>query len=163
MIKFNTVRLNDLQDRITKLKKNVSLAARDVIANYAYDLTYELSEATPLGDVTKYYSYYLWRNRKYGLRIQEGFAKGNWRVVLTGGVSNYVQSYESDDFNVAQKAYDRIQDEYTIGRPVYIVNNAPYLNNIRGFDTSTLESIMKSYQYNAKYREKFIEVLNKVD
>ena len=141
----------------------MSLAARDVLANYAYDLTYELSEATPLGDVSKYYSYYLWRNRKYGLRIQEGFAKGNWRVVLVGGVSNYVQFYESDDFDVAQKAYDRIQDEYTIGRPVYIVNNAPYLDNIKGFDTNKLTDIFRSYQYNEKYRNKFIEVLNRVN
>jgi hypothetical protein len=162
LIKFNSAKLNDLEDTITKLKKNVTLAARDVIANYAYDLTYELSEATPLGNVTKYYSYYVSRYRRYNLRIQEGFAKGNWRVVLIGGVSNYVQSYESDDFDVAQKAYDRIQDEYRIGRPVYIVNNAPYLNHIKGFDTQTLTQIFKTYQYNEKYREKFLKVLTKV-
>lgn len=167
MIKID---VRELSKGLEKFRKKANDAIREVVADYTYDFVYTLAAATPVGDTRPppegYLRMYQWRNRVSGLEIKEGYAMGNWRVTFrpTGAA---VARYETDPEQIAVTAFNRIADEYKIGAPIYIINNAPYIGQLaNGYsqqaEAGYIDAIAQQYRNFGKYSAKFQALLKGV-
>lgn len=160
MIKIN---VKELSDGLAKYRKKLNESIREVVADYTYDFVYTLAAATPVGNTAPYpegwLHLYQIRNKFEGLKIQEGYAMGNWRITFRPTESP-VSRYETNATLVATTAFERISDEYKFGQPIYIVNNAPYIDELNNGQSSQAEAgyidaIIQQYRNFGKYSAKF--------
>lgn len=167
MIQIN---VRELSKGLEKFKKTTTDAVREVIADYTHDFIYSLANATPVGNTAPYpegwLHLYKIRNRFTGLAIKEGYAMGNWRVTFrpTGSA---VARYETDPEQVALTAFTRIADDYKLGAPIYIVNNAPYIDKLNAgqspqAEEGYIDAIVQQYRNFGKYSAKFQALLKGV-
>lgn len=160
MIKLDVRRLNS---DLNKFKKKLQESMREVLADYTYDFVYTLANSTPVGNTAPYpegwLHLYQIRKKFSGLEIKEGYAMGNWRVVFRP-TDRPVAVYETNPAVVASTAFERMADNYTLGQPIYIVNNAPYINNLNRGQSSQAEegyidAVVQQYRNFGKYTAKF--------
>jgi hypothetical protein len=160
MIKIDFKKLNS---DLIKYRKKLNEAVREVIADYTYDFVYTLANATPVGNTAPYpegwLHLYQIRNKYQGLKIQEGYAMGNWRITFRPS-ETAVSRYETNPSLIATTAFERIADEYTFGQPIYIVNNAPYIKKLDDGQSSQAEAgyidaIVQQYRNFGKYSSRF--------
>lgn len=166
MIKIDVRSLNkDLK----KFRNRVEEAAREVVADYVYDFVATLAYNTPVGNTAPYpegwLHLYQMRNKYTGLLIKEGYALGNWRVTFRP-TGSPVAIYETDPEVVAVKAFERIADDYTLGAPIYIVNNAPYINKLNQgqsdqAEAGWIDAVVQQYRNFGKYTNKFNQLVNR--
>lgn len=146
-------------------EKKINYAIQQVLVEYVTDVVGGLASATPLGtpeDVSpfsRYYRLYELRQRVDGHRIEGGLARGNWRVVFRDD-SRTVERYNKNPQDSAVAAFERMENEYKLGKPLYIVNNVKYINKLReGYSAQapagTIDAVMSNYQSLARYRSAF--------
>jgi hypothetical protein len=161
-----------LRDTVV-FEKKINYAIQQVVIEYVTDFVRSLSDATPLGNpeerdpFSRYYKLYELRRFKEGHRIEGGLARGNWRVTFRDGVTGIVQNYDKSPEDTAIRAFERMDGEYTLNKPVYIVNNVKYINKLRdGYSpqapAGTIDAVMQNYQSLAKYRNIFNSALQGV-
>lgn len=159
--------VRSLNKDLEKFRKQMDESAREVIADYIFDFMHSLAQSTPVGNTAPppegYLRLYELRQRYQGLRIQEGYAMGNWRVTFrpTGSA---VAVYETNPEVIAVKAFERITDSYKLGSPIYIVNNAPYINRLNeGYsqqaEAGFIDAIVQQYRTFGKYTNKFNQLM----
>lgn len=120
------VDMTNLKKSLSKLTVDLENALEETVSDYITDFVTSLSESTPLGDVDKHLRLYKLRNRIEGYRIQEGLARGNWRVTFRDGATAVIDNYETSGSEAGARAFNRME-EYKLGKPIYIVNNTPYI------------------------------------
>lgn len=155
--------VRSLSQDLVKYRKKLNEAMREVVADYTYDFVYTLASATPVGNTAPYpegwLHLYQMRNKYEGLKIEEGYAMGNWRVTFRP-TDAAVDRYETNPSAVAATAFSRISDDYTLGQPIYIINNAPYIGELNQGQSSQAEAgyidaIIQQYRNFGKYTTKF--------
>lgn len=145
----------DLKKYDTALKESLE----EVMADFITDFVTDLSRATPLGSVTKFYSLYLLRSKVKGYKIQAGLARGNWRVTFRNGVTGVVQNYYTNGGEAGADAFERMVENYTLGKKVYIVNNVDYIDNLNQGSSKKapagyIDAIVNAYTNFGKYRKR---------
>lgn len=152
------VEFGNLKKNIKKLSLDLKSALEEAVSDYVTEFVTTLSDKTPLGDVDTHLKLYQLRNRLEGFRIQEGLARGNWRVTFRDGATSVINNYETTPGEAGARAFDRIQ-EYTLGRPIYIINNAPYIGRLNeGYSKQApakyIEAVTSSFLNWGRYSER---------
>lgn len=151
-------------------EKKITYAIQQVLIEYVTDFVGSLAEATPLGTpedadpLGRYYRMYQLRQKLEGHRIEGGLARGNWRVVFRDD-ARVVQRYHQDPQQSVVAAFERMDGEYILGKPLRIVNNVNYINKLReGYSpqspAGTIDAVISSYMSLAKYRSVFTSALS---
>lgn len=151
-------------------EKKINYAIEQVVIEYVTDFVFDLAKATPLGNpeerdpMSRYYKLYELRNKIDGYRIQGGLARGNWRVAFREGTNYVVQQYNDNPSNTSDAAFAKMDDNYKLGKPIYIVNNVKYINKLReGYSpqapAGTIDAVMDNYRSLTKYRNIFKNAL----
>lgn len=146
-------------------EKRINYAIQQVLVEYVTEFVGALAEATPLGTpeeaspLSRYYRLYELRQRIDGHKIEGGLARGNWRVVFRDD-GRIVQRYNKNPQDSAVAAFERMENEYTLGKSLFIVNNVKYINKLRdGYSAQapagTIDAVMSNYVSLAKYRSTF--------
>lgn len=157
------VDMTNLKKSLNKLTVEMEDALEEAVSDYITDFVTSLSEATPLGDVDKYLKLYQLRNRLEGYRVQEGLARGNWRVTFRDGATAVLDNYETSGSEAGARAFDRME-EYKLGRPIYIINNAPYIEILNdGYSKQAppkyIEAVASSFLNWGRYSERVKSII----
>lgn len=157
-IRVNT---EDVLADILKYRKEVERKLKAAMTTYVYQAVLIATQKTPLGDAERWMELYQYRNTKYGLKEEEGFARGSWQVNESGQFSQKEIYGLSSGEIAAQDAEEYMLNNYKIGDTVYIGNTGPYimqLENNYSYQTSgegivkpTLDEVMAMYNTNFKY------------
>ena len=146
-------------------EKKINYAVEQVLVEYVTEFVGALAQATPLGTpegrspFDAYYRLYALRQQVDGHRIEGGLARGNWRVVFRDD-SRTVERYHQNPQESAIAAFERMDGDYSIGKPLYIVNNVKYMGKLLdGYSpqapAGSIAAVMDNYRSLAKYRDTF--------
>lgn len=128
MIRFE----KEILDRdLKKLKALFDEGLRELVRSFIQEVVQEIAYKNPLGDVESQKKLYQLRN-KFDSRLspnEEGISANNWRVAFRAGAGGLVQSYGKPGEQIGINAYNKL-DSYKLGQTVYIVNNAPHINQV---------------------------------
>ena len=147
--------LRDLENYHKEVKRKLEF----MVVGFSYLVAETAISKTPLGDARVYASWYLDRKIETGLRDEEGFAQGSWQVSTTGEFKRQ-EHYGSSAGDQALGLIKPAMNNYQLGQPVYIGNNAYYIGNLEnnyspqtfglGIVAPTTAQIMATYQVELK-------------
>lgn len=155
MIQVDTTKfLEDLE----KYKKEVQRKLEYVVTQFSYHIADVAIGNTPLGDLEKYLSLYQKRQRRLGLEVEVGFARGSWQVSSTGQFK-VQELYTVNSGSMALNLIKTDLADYKLGQDVYIGNKGFYIKALEngyskqaplGIMKPTLETILASYKSDIK-------------
>lgn len=151
----------DVLEDIKRYKKEIERKLKAAMSVYIYQAVLIASENTPLGDAERWMSLYDYRQRNFGLKPEEGFARGSWQVNERGNFSQKEIYGISSGVIAAQDAEEYVLNNYTIGDTIYVGNTGPYImkleNNYsaqtdgQGIIQPTIDEVMAMYNTSFKY------------
>lgn len=128
-----------------------------MVQEFAIAATTEAIDNTPLGNAQLYEKQYLARQRRIGLRPEEGFARGSWRVSVDGTL-DIQELYGKGSGDTAVGIAKQDIQEYKLGDTIMISNFGYYIKNLEvNYERynkntpilqPTIETIMSQYQLN---------------
>ena len=141
------------------VQKQIEQKLKNVVRGFAYKVTYEAIQNTPLGNSEQYFKMYERRQTLLGLNPEEGFARGSWQANQSGQFtiqSIYGVSSGSEAYSVVKTSLGNI----TLGETVYIgfrcpyiklleANHSPQTDNL-GIMKPTQAAVMASYAIDIK-------------
>ena len=166
-----SMNIRELLRDLGVFEKKINYGIEQVLVEYVTDAVRSLSEATPLGNpeerdpFSRYYRLYALRQQIEGHRIEGGLARGNWRVTFRDGVTGVVQQYDKDPQMTGIRAFERMDGEYKLGSPIYIINNVKYIGKLREVyspqaPAGSIDAVMENYRSLGKYRSIFNAALS---
>lgn len=151
---------------LKKYDKALKESLEEVMTDFVTDFINDLTKATPIGNVKKHYRLYVLRNKLEGHKIKAGLAKGNWRVTFRSGAESIVQNYYTSGGQAAADAFDKMVENYKLGKKVYIVNNVRYIGLLNdGYSKKAskgyIDKIVDAYTNFGKYRKRINSLIKK--
>lgn len=150
-----TANIDALQKSLEEAKKEVAKKLEGMVKKFSYWVTVSATNYTPLGDSEKYSNLYKLREERYGLKPEEGFARGSWQISLDGTL-DVQELYGPGSNSVAVDAAIINLMNYSLGETVLIGNTGPYIQKLednyskrtngQGIMQPTLEMITRVYQ-----------------
>ena len=139
--------------------KIVQRKLNNVVRGFAYKITQEAINHTPLGDASAFMQRYIERQEAIGLNPQEGFARGSWQVTNSSaftvqtiyGINSGTQALSAVQSKLSGLTF---RDNIFIGNRGYYIgflenNYSPQTNNM-GIMKPTMQAIMQVYQISIK-------------
>lgn len=151
----------DLEMSLMKAAGNIALRLKQMVQGFAYEFVLKASNQTPIGDDELYADLYNKRVtdqnwQSYGLEPQAGFAKGSWRLSLSG--TPELQEYYGD--GSTRMAYEKAKDDskaYNLGQRIYVMNSGPYITILEnkygsegGIMQFTIDNVLAAHKIDLK-------------
>lgn len=153
-VTFDTTKL---LEQINAFQKDVTRRLEKMVQGFAYQVTIRAIENTPLGDSTRFLSYYQARTN---LPKEEGLARGNWQYSSNGTFQLQMHSGQQSGLDSLIEVETKAVT-YKLGDTFYIGNAAPYINALEhnysyqtggnGIIKPTLADITGLYAVNLEY------------
>ena len=144
-----------LEQSLKKFHEEAVRKMQGMVKKFAYWVTVSATNYTPLGDATANASLYKLREEHYGLKPEEGFARGSWQVSLDGTLS-IQQLYGVNSNSAAVDAAIINLMNYSLGDSLIVGNTGPYImklennfskkTNGQGIMQPTIDMITSVYQ-----------------
>lgn len=141
------------------VQKQIEQKLKNVVRGFAYRVTYEAIQHTPLGNLLAYEQLYIDRQIAIGLNPKEGFARGSWQANQSGQFT--IQSiYGVESGSKAYSVVKTSLGNITLGETIYIGNRGPYIKLLEdnyspqtdnlGIMKPTQAAVMASYAIDIK-------------
>lgn len=150
-----TANIDALQKSLEEAKKEINKKLEGMVKKFSYWVTVSATNYTPLGDSNKFADLYKLREKNYGLKPEEGFARGSWQISLDGTLDTQ-ELYGIGSANAAIDVAIINLMNYSLGETVLIGNTGPYVQKLednyskqtngQGIVQPTMEMITRVYQ-----------------
>lgn len=126
-----TCNADELIKQLESLTVDVENRMKNMVRQFSYGVASSAVDYTPLGDATKYPALYEQRQQIWGLRPEEGYARGSWQVSLDGTLDRQ-ELYGVGSGDTALGAVNTHLMNYKLGEDILIGNPAHYIGNLEG-------------------------------
>jgi hypothetical protein len=150
-----TANIDSLKKSLEEAKKEITFKLEGMVKKFSYWVTVSATNNTPLGDSQRYANLYALRQETYGLKPEEGFARGSWQVSLDGSL-DVQELYGINSNNFAVDAAIINLMNYSLGEKLIIGNTGPYIEKLednysvktngQGIMQPTLDMVTSVYQ-----------------
>jgi hypothetical protein len=130
-----TCNSNDLLKQLEALAGEVEKRLENMVKQFSYGVASSAIDYTPLGDAAKYPALYEQRQQIWGLRPEEGYARGSWQVALDGTLDKQ-ELYGAGSGATALGAVNTHLRNYKLGEDILVGNPAHYIGNLEGLQGS---------------------------
>ena len=121
-----TTDIKDLLKDLKELEIDITRRLEKMVRGFMYEFSVTAISNTPLGDANNYENFYLSRQKRLGLEPTEGYAQGNWQIVM-GDQFSAQDNYSGD---IAENLILSNLQNYKLGATVTLGNAAPYIGNL---------------------------------
>lgn len=128
-----TCNANELTEQLEELLVDVETRLKTMVKQFSFGVADAAIGFTPLGDASLYPALYEQRQQIWGLRPEEGYARGSWQVALDGTLDKQ-ELYGAGSGKAALDAVDIHLMNYKLGEDILIGNPAHYIGNLEGLD-----------------------------
>lgn len=126
-----TSNIDDLTKQLEALKLDVENRLKNMVRKFSFNIADAAIGFTPLGDSSLYPALYEQRQQIWGLKPEEGYARGSWQVALDGTLDKQ-ELYGIGSGNTALGAVNTHLMNYNLGEDIIIGNPAHYIGNLEG-------------------------------
>lgn len=126
-----TCNADALLKQLEDLTTDVESRLKNMVKQFSYGVADAAIGYTPLGDASLHAAAYEQRQQIWGLRPEEGYARGSWQVSLDGSLERQ-ELYGAGSGKTALDAVNIHLMNYSLGEDVLIGNPAHYIGNLEG-------------------------------
>jgi len=128
-----TSNADELIKQLEELTVDVENRLESMVRRFSFGVAASAVDFTPLGDAEKYPSLYAMREQVWGLRPEEGYARGSWQVALDGSLEKQAL-YGISSGETALGAVNTHLMNYKLGEDILVGNPAHYIGNLEGLN-----------------------------
>lgn len=128
-----TSNVDDLVKQLDELKVEVENRLKVMVQKFSVNVADAAIGYTPLGNANLYPSFYEQRQKVWGLKPEEGYARGSWQVSLDGTLHRQ-ELYGAGSGATALGAVNTGLMNYKLGEDIIIGNPAHYIGNLEGLN-----------------------------
>ena len=132
---------DEVYQALLKYKEEIDRKLEYMVRSFAYQVTLTAIQNTPIGDSEKFLGLYQRRERLFGLKPEEGFAKGSWQLDTDGNFSTQALYGTGSGSTAAGIAKTSI-GSYKLGQTFYIGTQGFYIDALEsGSSDQALDGI----------------------
>lgn len=126
-----TANIDDLAKHLAEVKLDIENRLKLMVRQFSFNIADAAIGFTPLGNASLYPALYEQRRHIWGLRPEEGYARGSWQVSLDGTLDKQ-ELYGAGSGETALSAVRTHLMNYNLGEEIIIGNPAHYIGNLEG-------------------------------
>jgi len=126
-----TCNADEISEQLAKLALDVEKRMENMVRQFSYGVASSAIDYTPLGDAETNAGLYQQRQQIWGLKPEEGYARGSWQVALDGTLDKQ-ELYGQGSGATALGAVDTHLRNYKLGEDILIGNPAHYIGILEG-------------------------------